>query len=286
MSEQDIVTRLAKPKRKGILGLIFSRFFIIVLLILIEAAVVILPGILLTTYLHHFYIVLALLSVVILIYLFNSKMDSSAKLTWMLCIAVLQIAGALMLLFTKLNAGQRMVKERSEKMVAKTKDAIRQDPEVSARLRDEDSYTDDLLTYLNRSGCFPAFAKTETTYFPSGEKKFEAMLEELAKAEEYMKTGAATIFAAHEEDVLVGWVWSHPIERFNKTRLHIAEIAIDERFRGKGLGSELLSFVENYAAENGFEEMDLMVTAENDAAVEFYKKDGFEAERYLMKKVL
>jgi len=186
MSEQDIVTRLAKPKRKGILGLIFSRFFIIVLLILIEAAVVILPGILLTTYLHHFYIVLALLSVVILIYLFNSKMDSSAKLTWMLCIAVLQIAGALMLLFTKLNAGQRMVKERSEKMVAKTKDAIRQDPEVSARLRDEDSYTDDLLTYLNRSGCFPAFAKTETTYFPSGEKKFEAMLEEIAKAEEYI----------------------------------------------------------------------------------------------------
>jgi ribosomal protein S18 acetylase RimI-like enzyme len=110
--------------------------------------------------------------------------------------------------------------------------------------------------------------------------------EKAAKAEEYMKTGAATIFAAHEEDVLVGWVWSHPIERFNKTRLHIAEIAIDERFRGKGLGSELLSFVENYAAENGFEEMDLMVTAENDAAVEFYKKDGFEAERYLMKKVL
>ena len=46
MDTQEAVTRLAKPKRKGILGLIFSRFFIIVLLILLELAVLILPIIL------------------------------------------------------------------------------------------------------------------------------------------------------------------------------------------------------------------------------------------------
>lgn len=110
--------------------------------------------------------------------------------------------------------------------------------------------------------------------------------EKAAKAEEYLRSGAAIVFAAYEEDVLIGWVWSHKIERLNKTRLHIAEIIIDERFRGKGIGSKLLSFVESYAVKNGFSEMDLMVTASNAAAVEFYKKDGFETERYLMKKVL
>ena len=186
MSKQDSVLRLAKPKRKGILGLIFSRFFIIVLLIIVELAVMVLPLILLNDSLHHFYVALAIFTLIMMIYLFNNKMDSTAKLTWMLIISVLQVPGALMLLFTQTNTGHRLVKERSERMISETKNAIPQDSRAAAKLREEDSYTDDLLTYLNRSGCFPAFAETETTYFPSGEEKFQALLTELSKAEEYI----------------------------------------------------------------------------------------------------
>ncbi len=186
MSAQDGVFRLAKPKRKGLLGLIFSRFFIIALLIVVELDVLILPIILLHDYLHHFYVGLAIFTLIIMIYLFNNKMDSTAKLTWMLIISVLQVPGALMLLFTQTNTGHRVVKKRSARMISETKDAIPQDPQTVTKLREEDSYTDDLLTYLNRSGCFPAFAETETTYFPSGEEKFQALLTELSKAEEYI----------------------------------------------------------------------------------------------------
>ena len=186
MSAQDSVFRLAKPKRKGILGLIFSRFFIIALLIVVELDVLILPIILLHDYLHHFYVGLAIFTLIIMIYLFNNKMDSTAKLTWMLIISVLQVPGALMLLFTQTNTGHRVVKKRSARMISETKDAIPQDPQTVTKLREEDSYTDDLLTYLNRSGCFPAFAETETTYFPSGEEKFQALLTELSKAKEYI----------------------------------------------------------------------------------------------------
>ena len=186
MCEQDNVLRLAKPKRKGILSLIFSRFFLIILLILVELAVMVVPIVLLRDYLHYFFVGFLLFTFVMLIYLFNSRMDSTAKLTWMLIISVLQVAGALMLLFTQTNTGHRLIKKRSAQTIAETKDAIPQDPDVSARLRQEDSYTDDLLTYLNRSGCFPAFAETETTFFPLGEDKFEAMLRELAKAEKYI----------------------------------------------------------------------------------------------------
>lgn len=186
MKEEAEVFRLAKPKRKGILALIFSRFFIIILLLLLELAVMVVPFVMLENYMHHFYGALIIFTLIIMIYLFNSKMDSTAKLTWMLIITAFQVAGALMLLFTQRNTGHRMIKERSERMIACTKDAIKQDSQTLAKLREEDSFTDDLLTYLNRSGCFPAFAQTETTYFPSGEAKFEAMLEELQKAEKYI----------------------------------------------------------------------------------------------------
>ena len=47
MIDKAGITRLAKPKKKGILGLIFSRFFLIVLLIIVELAVMLLPVILL-----------------------------------------------------------------------------------------------------------------------------------------------------------------------------------------------------------------------------------------------
>ena len=60
-----------------------------------------LPIILLREYLHYFLGGFILFTFVMLIYLFNSRMDSTAKLTWMLIISVLQVAGALMLLFTQ-----------------------------------------------------------------------------------------------------------------------------------------------------------------------------------------
>ncbi len=47
-------------------------------------------------------------SFVMIIYLFNMKMDSSAKLTWMLIMAVLPFVGAALLLWTKANVGHRM----------------------------------------------------------------------------------------------------------------------------------------------------------------------------------
>ena len=77
---QDTV-RLAKPKRKGILSLIFSRFFIFVLLILLEIAVVLVPLFLLEEHIPHFVGALGVFVIIMLIYLFNSKMDSAAKLT-------------------------------------------------------------------------------------------------------------------------------------------------------------------------------------------------------------
>ena len=186
MYETQDITCLAKPKRKGILSLVFSRFFIIILLIAVEFMVVLIPLFLLREYFPHFAGAMVLFTIVMLICIFNSKMDSTAKLTWIFFISVFRVGTALFYLFTQTNAGHRQIKKKTGQMVAETMDLIPQDPEVLKRLQEEDSYTDDLLTYLNRSGCFPAFADTEAEFFPLGEDKFWAMLEELQKAEKYI----------------------------------------------------------------------------------------------------
>ena len=72
----------------------------------------------------------------------------------------------------------------------------------------------------------------------------------------------------------------------NGRRIHIAEIAVAEEWRRQGVGGRLLERVELYAAQNGYEEIDLLVTASNACAVQFYNKAGFNSERYLMKKTI
>ena len=180
------IYRLAKPKKKGLLHLIFSRFGIIVLLILLQVAIYISLYGWLKSLLPFFSVLMMLFVICGVVYLFNSGMDSSAKLTWMLIIAILPLTGAMFLFFTRENLGHRMLKKRETELIQQTRDAIPQPEGVLEALEADGSGTDDLVRYLNRSGCFPAYGNTEVTYFPIGEDKFTAMLEELEKAQKYI----------------------------------------------------------------------------------------------------
>ena len=178
--------RLAKPRKKGLLHLVFSRFFVIVILLALQIAVTISFYVWLRDFLTYFDVFMAVFTLGGVIYLFNSGMDSAAKLTWMFLIALVPISGVAILAFTQTNIGHRKVKERVEELISKTRHAIAQPPEVAEKLRDSGTGTDDLVRYLSRSGCFPVYENTEVTYFPIGEEKFAALMEELRKAEKFI----------------------------------------------------------------------------------------------------
>lgn len=180
------VASLAKPVKKGILRLIFSRFFIIALLIILQVGLVVLTYFKFAEKAPILLLAAWILTIIMVIYLFNSKMDSSAKLTWMLLIALAPAAGAILLFWTRANFGQRMSAAMSKYQIENTKDILCQSPDVLKKLEHDGSGTDDLSRYLSKSGCFPLYDKSKVTYFPSGEKKFEAMLAELEKAEKFI----------------------------------------------------------------------------------------------------
>lgn len=100
----------------------------------------------------------------------------------------------------------------------------------------------------------------------------------------YLENGTAIVYAAVEEENLLGWIWCHEIHRLGRKRLHIAEIAVMDEYQGQGIGQRLLAQIECFAAEHGYHEVDLLVTASNVNAVHFYEKSGFSSERYLMMK--
>lgn len=106
------------------------------------------------------------------------------------------------------------------------------------------------------------------------------------EVEVYLGNGTAILFAAIEEEKLIGWIWCHQIQRLDRRRLHIAEIAVADECHRRGIGKKLLSEAEQYAVVNGYQEIDLLVTASNESAVKFYENACFEPERLLMKKNL
>ena len=180
------IYRLTKPRKKGLIHLVFSRFFVILLLLVAQLVVVVRFYDWLISMTPVFSVLLVALIVGGVIYLFNSGMDPAAKLTWMFVIAILPVTGAAMLAFTHMNLGHRSVRRREAELIDETRDAIPQPEGVLEKLAGDSSGTDDLVTYLNQSNCFPVYANTEVTFFPLGEYKFAAMLEALEKAEKFI----------------------------------------------------------------------------------------------------
>ena len=186
MDNEEKIVSLAKPVKKGILRLVFSRFFLIALLLVFQIAIMVMAYLWFRDKLPALLYVQSIFIFVMVVYLFNCSMDSSAKLTWIFIISILPLAGAAMLLFTQTNVGHRMETKLVRKQIDDTRHKLEKQRRVLKAVEHDGSGTDDLCKYLNKTGCFPLYDRTQVTYFPLGENKFEAMLEELEKAEKYI----------------------------------------------------------------------------------------------------
>ncbi len=186
MENEGNVVRLAKPKRKGLLSLVFSRFFVIALLLALQVGIIIVAYVFFMDKVPYLVGIVRFFSLIMVLYLFNCPMDSSAKLTWMFIISIAPLLGTGFLCFTQLNLGHRMERDMLKKQIDLTRNSLEQPENVIRELEHDGSGTDDLCRYLKRSGCFPLYDQTDVTYFPSGEAKFKAMLEEMEKAEKFI----------------------------------------------------------------------------------------------------
>ena len=76
----------------------------------------------------------------------------------------------------------------------------------------------------------------------------------------------------------------NPSMRYRK-QLNIEAICIDEKYRGEGIGTELLNYIRNFGKEIGCTDLYLTVNKENEKAIKMYKNFGFKVRNiaYIMK---
>ncbi len=101
---------------------------------------------------------------------------------------------------------------------------------------------------------------------------------------------AKEIFVAKVQDEIVGYITfnikekNNPSMRYRK-QLQIEAICVDEKNRGKGIGTELLEYVRKFGKENNCTDLYLTVNQENENAIKVYEKFGFQVKNiaYMLK---
>ena len=184
-NEENII-RLLPRRKKGVLRILFSRFFLILLLIIMQLLLTFLFSAWIFDNYPLIYAIHRAFSFTMVFYLFMCNMDSTAKLTWLLILSIAPITGALLLLYTRREFGHNFIKKRSAQLIEETRGMISSSEKAFDDPDIQRSGTDDLCRYLSRTGCYPLFCDTSTEYFPIGEECFEAMLTELQKAEKFI----------------------------------------------------------------------------------------------------
>lgn len=94
---------------------------------------------------------------------------------------------------------------------------------------------------------------------------------------EIIKSGWTQFFAI-ENDTVVGWCDILPMQRKGLTHVGHVGMGVTQKYRGKGIGKQLLLKSLEHAFETGLQRIELEVFSSNNKAISLYKKYGFKIE--------
>ena len=180
--------RLLKQGKRGLVRVLFSRTGLVTLLLLFNIGLLVLfqlrlidliPPSLVGTVVGGFVMVMAL-------YLLNSDMDPTSKITWLVLISLFPTVGAPLYFYVKSELGHRVLKRRLNQLVKQTRSALPQSISTLERLKEQAPDEAPLANYLQKVGCHPVYDQCRLTYFSCGEEKFEALKEQLESAKRFI----------------------------------------------------------------------------------------------------
>ena len=183
---KEVGLRLLKKGKQGIFRMIFSRSGLILVLLVVQVLFLFSIFHWFEEFLPHIYGGVVIFIVFMVLYLLNSSMDPTAKITWLVVVMLLPVFGALLFLYTQKNIGHRALRDHYAQLNKETEKSLTQNPETEKALRQSDPGAAALARYVGRSGCYPVYDHTSVTYFPLGEEKFKEMLIQLEKAEKFI----------------------------------------------------------------------------------------------------
>ncbi len=177
---------LLKKGKKGLVHLLFSRLGLILILLIFHFFLLFGAFKWFYDFLPHVLGGSALFTVGMVLYLLNSRIDPTAKITWLVVIMLLPVFGALLFWYTQSDLGNRVLKARLKQLIDQTQNSLPQNQDVLTAFENENQEAAGLVHYLKNSSNFPVYDHTSVTYFPTGEKKWEELLRQLEEAKHFI----------------------------------------------------------------------------------------------------
>ena len=124
--------RLIKKGKKGIAHILFSRMGLFLFLMVLQAVFLCSIFFWFEGLWFHAYSGMVVFSLLMVLYLLNSRINPTAKITWLIIMMLMPVFGALLYWYTQRDIGHRALKARFGQIVDMTREAIPQ-PEGPAR---------------------------------------------------------------------------------------------------------------------------------------------------------
>lgn len=169
-----------------ILKKIFNRAFVCIVGILLQLFYISSLFWELGTLYKYSYVVFQIIGVVICFFIVNMELNPSYKIAWIMTIMTFPVFGVMFFIFFGYSRSGVRLRKRMNEYAYTERKWLPQNNESLNKLSENDEPVEKQAEYLYKFGGYPVYENSETRYFPSGEDKFKAMLEELEKAEKFI----------------------------------------------------------------------------------------------------
>lgn len=178
---------LLEKSKSGILRVVFSRIGLVICLLLLQIFWIFSLFKWFSQEFSNYALFVVIFDIIMVLYLVNSNIDPSAKMTWLLLITLAPLLGSCLLLYTQRDIGHRALHKRILDLIKQSKENLKEDKKALEQLAIENPSLGGLAYYLrNCNERFPVYCNSKVKYFPSGETKFNEMLIELKKAQHFI----------------------------------------------------------------------------------------------------
>lgn len=170
---------------KKLLRVFFNRISITIVIMLIQIFILVFSVWTLSDQFVYVNILFNILSIIMVIAVVNKQTNPMYKLAWIIPILIFPVFGGLFYLLISGQSSTKALSKRIDHLTGSTYPYLQQDKKILNELEPNMGIYKNVV-YINNYGKYPVYKNTDVTYLPIGEKKWEAMLEELKKAKKYI----------------------------------------------------------------------------------------------------
>ena len=99
-----------------------------------------------------------------------------------------------------------------------------------------------------------------------------------------LETNYILVYEENEHICGCGVLSIHYPMQFSRKSAEIAALVVDENARNRGIGKELLLYLEKIAIENGCFRLEVATGKQRKEALRFYEREGFDSTHYKLAK--